>query len=51
MTFFEDYIDFKFFCYLRYFGVIPVQSFGKHICSQPPGLGLGNMAQILVKFK
>ncbi len=38
--FFEEYINFKIFCYLWCCGVIPVQSFGSHICPKPPGLGL-----------
>jgi hypothetical protein len=40
MTFFKEYIIFKNFCYLRCFGVIPVQSFGSHIRPLLPGLGL-----------
>jgi hypothetical protein len=39
-TFFEEYINFKIFLYLRRCGVIPVQSFGSHICPQLPALGL-----------
>ncbi len=39
-TFFQEYINFKIFCVLRHCGVIPVQSFGSHICPQPHGLGL-----------
>jgi hypothetical protein len=38
--FFEEYITFNIFCYLRHCGVTPVQSFGSYICSQLPGLGL-----------
>ncbi len=38
--FFEEYINFKIFHYLRYCGVIPVRSFGIHVCPQPSGLGL-----------
>jgi hypothetical protein len=38
--FFEEYINFKIFHYLRHCGVIPVQSFESHIRPQPPGLGL-----------
>jgi hypothetical protein len=38
--FFEEYISFKIFCYLRHCRVIPVQNFGSHIRPQPPGLGL-----------
>jgi hypothetical protein len=38
--FFEEYINFKNFHYLRHYGVLPVQSFKNHICPQPPGLGL-----------
>jgi hypothetical protein len=37
--FFEEYMNFKIFCYLRLGGVIPVQSFGSNIRPQPPGLG------------
>jgi hypothetical protein len=37
---FEEYMTFKMFCYLRQYGVIPVQSFGSHIRPQPSGLGL-----------
>jgi hypothetical protein len=29
--FFEEYINFKIFCYLRHYGVITVQSLGSHI--------------------
>jgi hypothetical protein len=36
----EEYINFKNFCYLRRCGVIPVQSFGSHIHSQPSGFEL-----------
>jgi hypothetical protein len=39
-TFFEEYIYFKFFGYLRCCGNIPVQSFRSHIRPQPPGLGV-----------
>ncbi len=39
-TFFEEYINFTNFCYLRRCGVIPGQSFGSHIRPQLPGLGL-----------
>jgi hypothetical protein len=38
-TFFEEYINFKSH-YLSHCEVIPVQSFGSHICPQLPGLGL-----------
>jgi hypothetical protein len=38
--FFEEYINFLAFHYLRHCGVIPVQSFGSHISPQLPGLGL-----------
>jgi hypothetical protein len=38
--FFEEYINFEMFRYLRRCGVIRVQSFGSHIRPQPPGLGL-----------
>jgi hypothetical protein len=31
-TFFEEYINFKNFCYLRHCGVLPVQSYESHIC-------------------
>ncbi len=37
---FEEYINFKIFCFLWHCGVIPVQSFRSHIRPQPPGLGL-----------
>ncbi len=40
--FFEEYINFKKFCYLRHCIVIPVQSFGSHIRTQPSGLGLNH---------
>ncbi len=39
---FEEYINFKIFCYLRHCGVIPVQSFGSPICPQASRLGLKN---------
>jgi hypothetical protein len=39
-TFYEEYINFKIFCNLRRYGVIPVQNFGSHIYPQSPGLGL-----------
>jgi hypothetical protein len=39
-TFFEEYINYKIFCYLRNCGVISVQSFGSQIGPQPPRLGL-----------
>ncbi len=38
-TFFEEYMNFKTH-YLSLCGVIPLQSFGSHICPQPHGLGL-----------
>ncbi len=38
--FFEKYINFTIFPYLRCCGVIPVQSCGSPIRPQPPGLGL-----------
>jgi hypothetical protein len=38
--FFEDYINFKNFRYLRRCGVIPVLSFGSHMRPKPPRLGL-----------
>jgi hypothetical protein len=41
--FFEEYINFKKFCYLRHCGVIPVQSFGSHIHPQSPGFGLRDL--------
>jgi hypothetical protein len=40
--FFEEYIGFRIFCYLRHCGVIPVQSFRSHIRPQPLGLGLNS---------
>jgi hypothetical protein len=30
-TFFEEYINFKIFCYLRRYGAIPVRSFRSHM--------------------
>ncbi len=39
-TSFEEYINFKIFRNLSHCGVIPVRSFGNHICPQPHGLGL-----------
>jgi hypothetical protein len=39
-TFLEEYINLKFFSYLRHCGVIPVQNFGSHIRLQLPGSGL-----------
>jgi hypothetical protein len=38
--FFEEYINFKIVHNLSHCGVIPVQSFGSHICPQLHGLGL-----------
>jgi hypothetical protein len=38
-TFFEIYVNFQNH-FLSHCGVIPVQSFGSHICPQPHGLGL-----------
>jgi hypothetical protein len=43
--FFEEYINFKIFRYLRLCGIIPVKSFGSHICLQPPGFGLMQLMQ------
>jgi hypothetical protein len=39
-TSFEQYINFKIFRYFGHCGVIPVQSFGRHLRPQPPGLRL-----------
>jgi hypothetical protein len=39
-TFFKKYINFKIFRNFSHCGVIPVQSFGSHLCPQPHGLGL-----------
>ncbi len=39
-TFFDESINFKIFCYLSDFGVMPVQSFGSDIHPQPPRLRL-----------
>ncbi len=39
-TFFMEYINYKIFRNLSHCGVIPVQSFGRHIRPQPHGLGL-----------
>jgi hypothetical protein len=36
-TFFEKYINFKIFRYLRHCGAMPVQSFGNYIRPKPPG--------------
>jgi hypothetical protein len=38
-TFFEEYTNFEAH-YLSHCRVIPLQSFGSHICPQPHGLGL-----------
>ncbi len=38
--FYEDYMNFTFFCYFRQCGVIPIQSFESHIRPQPSGLGI-----------
>jgi hypothetical protein len=46
--FFKAYINFKNFCYLSRFRIIPVQSFGSHIRLQPPRLGL--RCRTLVNF-
>jgi hypothetical protein len=53
--FFEEYINFTNFSYLRHCGVVPVQSLGSHIRLQPSELGLTwmlyNIAyQIPLKF-
>jgi hypothetical protein len=34
-TFFEEYINFNIFCYLRHCGVIPILSFGSHTYTAP----------------
>jgi hypothetical protein len=34
--------EFYIFCYFRRCGLIPVPSFGSHICPQPSGLGLND---------
>jgi hypothetical protein len=39
-TFFEEYINYKIFRNSSHYGVIPVRSFGSHICPQPHGLGI-----------
>ncbi len=38
--FLRNILIFKIFCYFRSCGVMPVQSFGSHICPQPRGLDL-----------
>jgi hypothetical protein len=41
-TFFEEYVNFEIFCYLRHCGVIPVQSFRIHVRPTPSCLDWGS---------
>jgi hypothetical protein len=49
-TFFEKYMNFKTH-YLRHCRVIPLESFGSHICPQPHGLGLKIIAKLTLPVR